>query len=135
MNQPTPANGSPTAVDVVREFWRLMATNDFAAVGAVLGDDYVLDWPQSKERIRGRDRFVQMNAAYPAHGRWRFTVNRLFGSGAEVVSDVSVTDGVQHGRALSFFTIADGRIVRQVEFWPEPYEAAANRRHLVEIVE
>ena len=135
MNHPTPAHGSPTAIDVVREFWRLMATNDFRAVGAVLADDYVLDWPQSKERIRGRDRFAQMNAEYPAHGRWRFTVNRLFGNGTEVVSDVSVTDGVQHGRALSFFTVADGRIVRQVEFWPEPYEGAANRRHLVEIVE
>jgi ketosteroid isomerase-like protein len=135
LNHPTPPNVSPTAVDVVREFWRLMATNDFRAVGAVLADDYVLEWPQSKERIRGRDRFARMNSEYPAHGRWVFTINRLFGNGVEVVSDVSVTDGVQNGRAISFFTVAGNKIVRQLEFWPEPYEAPANRRHLVETME
>jgi len=68
------------AVEVVREFWRLMATNDFAAVGAVLADDYVLDWPQSRERIRGRERFAAVNADYPANGPWIFTVHRIFGS-------------------------------------------------------
>ncbi|HEV7914721.1 MAG TPA: nuclear transport factor 2 family protein [Albitalea sp.] len=127
---------SGPAVEVVREFWRLMASNDFRSVGAVLADDYLLEWPQSKERIRGRERFAAMNSAYPAHGRWRFTIHRIVGGdGDEVVSDVSVTDGVQNGRVLSFFTVADGRIVRQVEFWPEPYEAAAHRRHLVEMME
>lgn len=38
-----------TAVDVVREFWRLMASNDFHSVAAVLASDFVLEWPQSNE--------------------------------------------------------------------------------------
>jgi ketosteroid isomerase-like protein len=126
---------SSSAADVVREYWRLMATNDFHAVGAVLADDYVLDWPQSNERLRGRERFAAMNAEYPAHCRWQFTVHRVVGTDTEAVSDVSVTDGVQKGRAISFFTLRDGRIARQVEFWPEPYEAPANRRHLMEPIE
>jgi hypothetical protein len=50
----------------------------------------------------------------------------------EVVSDVTVTDGVQTARAISFFTVAGGKIRRLVEFWPEPYEAPAHRAHLVE---
>ncbi len=41
------------AAEAVREFWRLMGTNDFLAVGTVLADDFVLEWPQSNERIRG----------------------------------------------------------------------------------
>jgi ketosteroid isomerase-like protein len=123
----------PSAADVVREFWRLMATNDFASTATVLSPDFVLEWPQTRERIRGPERFARMNAEYPAHGRWRFTINRIVDAGdAEAVSDVSVTDGVQHGRAISFFTVAEGRIVRAVEFWPEPYEPPATRAHLVE---
>jgi len=122
-------------IEVVREFWRLMATNDFAAVGAVLADDYLLDWPQTNERLRGRERFAAMNAEYPAHGRWTFAVDRLFGHGAEVVSDVRISDGVQHARAISFFTVAGGRISRQVEYWPEPYAAPTNRSHLVELID
>ena len=124
-----------SATDVVREFWRLMASNDFDSVGAILAEEYVLDWPQSNERIRGKVRFARMNAEYPAHGRWEFTINRIVGGETEAVSDVSVTDGVQKARVISFFTVAEGKIVRQVEFWPEPFEAPANRSHLVEAIE
>lgn len=120
------------ATEVVREFWRLMASNDFESVSAVLASDYVLEWPQSNERIRGAERFARMNAEYPANGPWLFHVNRIVGGESEVVSDVSVTDGVQTARCISFFSVVGGKIARQVEFWPEPYAAPANRKHLVE---
>ncbi len=120
------------AISLVEQFWARMASNDFRAVGELLSDDFVLEWPQSLERIRGRDNFAAMNEEYPAQGPWRFTLNRLVGGASEAVSDVSVTDGVLQARAVSFFSVAKGRIVRIVEFWPENYPAPANRRHLVE---
>ena len=76
-----------------------------------------------------------MNAEYPAHNRWAFTVNRIVAEELEAVSDVTVTDGVQVARAISFFAIEDGKISRLVEFWPEPFPAPANRTHLVERIE
>ena len=109
-----------------------MATNDFHAVAGVLAEDFVLEWPQSRERIRGAANFARMNAEYPAHGRWLFDVHRIVGGATEAVSDVSVTDGVQRARAISFFTVEHGRIRKLVEFWPEPYEAPPQRAHLVE---
>ena len=112
-----------------------MASNDFSSVAAVLAPEYILDWPQSNERIRGAQRFATMNAEYPAHGPWVFTINRLISGDGEAVSDVSVTDGVQKARVISFFTVANGKITHQVEFWPEPYAAQANRKHLVEHIE
>ena len=124
-----------TAVEIAQDFWRLMATNDFQAVGAVLAPDFLLEWPQSKERIRGAERFAQMNQEYPAHGPWKFTINRLIGSESEAVSEVAITDGVQAARAISFFTVVQGKVTRLVEFWPEPYAPPANRAHLVEAIE
>jgi hypothetical protein len=118
--------------NIINRFWELMATNNFHSVGAVLADDFILDWPQSGERIRGRDNFSAMNQEYPAYGRWIFTINKIIAGQAEGVSDVSVTDGVQNARAISFFEIADGKIVRMVEFWPDPFPARADRKHLVE---
>lgn len=123
---------SPSAAETVREFWRLMSTSDFHAVGAVLADDFILDWPQSNERIRGRERFVTMNVEFPAKGPWMFTVNRVVGGEIEAVSDVTVTDGSRHDRAISFSTVVAGKITRIVEYWPEPSAAPANRSHLVE---
>ena len=126
----------PTSIDdaaaVVREYWRLMSTNDFASVGAVLTPDVVLDWPQSNERVRGAANIARMNHEYPANGRWEFTINRIVGGDGTAVSDVSVTDRVQHARVISFFTLRDSRIARIVEFWPEPYDAPPGREHLVE---
>lgn len=126
---------SPTAVDVAREFWRLMATNDFDSIGSVLAPEFVLYWPQSKERIRGAENFARMNNEYPAHGTWTFTIHQLVGNQNDAVSDVSVTDGVQKARAISFFTVEHGKITKIIEFWPEPYPAPANRAHLVEMVD
>lgn len=123
---------STAAPIIAREFWRLMATNDFEAVACVLAAEFVLEWPQSGERIRGAANFARMNAEYPAHGPWRFTIHRIVGDDDEAVTDVGVTDGVQVARALSFFTVQAGRIVRLVEFWPEPMVAPAHRAHLVE---
>jgi ketosteroid isomerase-like protein len=126
---------STKAVELVEKFWSLMKTNDFRSVGSVLADDFLLDWPQSGERIRGRDNFGRMNEEYPANGRWEFTVNRIVGSDSEAVSDVSVTDGVQKARAISFFTVRDGEIAKMVEFWPEPFTPLDNRKHLVEKID
>jgi ketosteroid isomerase-like protein len=125
----------PTAVEVTNEFWRLMATNDFHCVLAVLAPTFVMEWPQSKERIRGAERFVRMNKEYPAHGSWTFAINRIVGGEAEAASDVSITDGVQSARAISFFTVEEGKITRLVEFWPEPYAPNEGRAHLVEAME
>src|SRR5690606_8146244 len=98
----------------------------------VLAPEFVLEWPQSGERIRGPERFALMNVEYPAEGRWSFTVNRIIGGGSEVVADVSASDGVQKARAISFFEIEHDRIVRIVEFWPDPYEPPSDRDHLTE---
>jgi ketosteroid isomerase-like protein len=117
---------------IVERFWATMQTNDFNAVGELLHDDYVLQWPQSGERLRGRANFIAVNENYPAHGRWEFTIHRILAEGVEVVSDVDVTDGVIMGRAITFSTIRDGKILHQTEFWPDPFEPAEWRAQWVE---
>lgn len=123
---------SKDAIQIVQKFWELMATNNFRSIGSLLADDFGLEYPQSGERIRGRDNYAALNEEYPAHGRWTFTVNKLVGGDKEAVSDVSVSDGVQNARAISFFEIRDGKIVKIVEYWPDSFPARDDRRQLVE---
>ena len=120
---------------VIERFWGTMQTNDFKAAGELLHEDFVLDWPQSGERIRGRENFVSINQNYPAHGRWEFTVHRIIAEGDQVASDVDVTDGAIRGRVITFSTIRDGKIWRQTEFWPDPFEPAPWRTAWVERIE
>lgn len=111
------------ALEVVARFWMAMNTNDFNAASLWLHEDFVLEWPQSGERIHGRVNYAAFNSAYPAAGPWRFTVNRLVSDGATVVSDVSVTDGVTVARAITFSDVRNGLILRQTEYWPDPFPA------------
>ena len=120
---------------VVEQFWMTMQTNDFRRVGQLLHDDYVLEWPQSAERIRGRANFIAVNENYPAHGRWEFTVHQIVAEGDRVVSDLDVTDGVVKGRVITFSTVREGRILHQTEFWPDPYEAPEWRAQWTERLE
>src|SRR5512133_121758 len=94
----------PNPKHIIESFWLAMQSNDFRAAGEFLHDDYLLEWPQSGERIRGRENFVLINTRYPAHGRWEFTIHRIFAEGDEVVSDVGVTDGVIQARVITFST-------------------------------
>jgi hypothetical protein len=117
---------------VLENFWATMATNDFSAAAELLHDEYTLEWPQSRERIRGREHFALINTRYPAQGLWRFHVNAIVAKDDVVVTDVSVTDGNRQDRAITFSTVREGRIWKQVEFWPEPFEAPAWRAGWVE---
>jgi len=117
---------------IVENFWLTMATNDFYASAGLLHDDYILEWPQSGERIRGRDDFAAINTNYPAGGKWRFTIHQIVSEADVVVSDVTATDGKMIGRVITFSTIRDGKIWKQVEFWPDPFEAPAWRAQWIE---
>ncbi len=117
---------------VVERFWAAMAANDFRSAATILHDDYVLEWPQSGERIRGRDNFVAVNEHYPAAGPWRITLRRIVADRGAVATEVEVSDGVRRDHAITFSELRDGRIVRQVEYWPDPMEAAPWRARWVE---
>ena len=123
---------SNTLRQAVELYWRTMNTNDWRAVGALLHDDCVLVWPQSGERIRGRENFIAVNAHYPAAGAWRFTVHHVVADDAGAATDVGVTDGARNDRVVTFFEFRDDLIWRMTEFWPEPFEAASWRAQWVE---
>jgi len=123
------APASPAA-EIVARYWWLMDAADFVGAANLLSETYVCDWPQSRERIRGRANFVAVNSHYP--GRWRITVQRLLAEGERVATEVTLTDGERTDRAVSFFELRDGLIAHEVDYWPDPYDAPGWRAAWVE---
>jgi hypothetical protein len=117
---------------IVERFWQTMNTNDWGAVGQLLHDHYVLDWPQSGERIRGPANFAAINAHYPVSGPWRFAVQRLVADDLGAAADVLVSAPSLAARVVSFFEVRDGLIWRMTEFWPDPFPPEAWRAPWVE---
>jgi hypothetical protein len=115
---------------LVVELWQRLGRFDFAGAGELLHDDYIGEWPQSNERIRGRENFVALNANYP--GRWAAEVKRVIGQGDQVASEVALTWEEQIVVVVSFYEIRDDRIHHEIDYWPEPYAAPEWRAQWVE---
>ena len=104
------------AGEVVAELWRRIQARDWDAVGDLLAEDFVLEWPHDQVRIRGRSNFVEFNRSYPEG--WSIEVLRIVAEGNRAVSEVRVPHPtVGPWFALSFFEVVDGRITRGREYW------------------
>jgi len=89
--------------------------------GRVVPWDVPIDWP------------TQPMTAGPRNFVWSISWGPHFSDTQDFKYWITRSDFVwQTGRALSFFTMRQGKISRLLEFWPEPYAAPANRAHLVE---
>jgi hypothetical protein len=108
-----------------------MDDRDWEGVSPLLHDEFVREWPQSRERIRGRDNFVAVNRNYP--GDWSITVDQVLVDGERAASHVTVHIDGRNEVAVSFYELRDGLIRRQIEYWPEPYSAPTWRAAWVEI--
>jgi hypothetical protein len=73
--------------------WAASDANDFATEHRIYREDAVLDYPQSGERIRGRQKIQASRTAQP--NRERFAVRRIVGAGELWVTEYVITyDGV-----------------------------------------
>jgi ketosteroid isomerase-like protein len=110
------------SAEPVRLLWERMEARDWDAVAAQLHPDVVVDWPNTAERMRGRDNYLAVQRAYPEG--WHIEVLRILHGGDTVVSEVRVDQDDKRFFAVSFFELADGKIIRAVEYWsdgePEP---------------
>jgi hypothetical protein len=112
-----------------------MRANDWRRAADLFADGFVVDWPCTGERISRREDFVAIQELYPASGPWRFDIHRLLVDGPVAVTEFTASDGEQTARAIAFSEIHDGRIARQVEYWPSAYEPLAWRASLVERID
>lgn len=115
----------------VESFWAFAEARDWTAFADILAEDVVYTLPQTRERISGRERYVEFNRDYP--GDWHLRVERIVAEPGQVVTWVHFTVGLEEMYAISFFTGDEsGRISTITDFWPEPYEPPAGRDHLTE---
>lgn len=116
---------------VIEAYWTAADARDWATFGDLLADDVVYDMPQTRERIRGRDRCVRFNREYP--GDWHVDVHRLVADGPRAATWGHFTVGDEEMLGITFFELDEtGLITTITEAWPEPYEPPAGRAHLVE---
>jgi ketosteroid isomerase-like protein len=114
--------------EVVAQLWGRIQARDWAGVGELLAEDFVLEWPQDLVRLRGRENFVEFNRTYPEG--WSIEVLRIVAEGNTVVSEVRVPHlALGPFYALSFYEVEGDRIRSGREYWvEEAYEEPTAER-------
>lgn len=104
--------------EVVEAFWARMQARDWDGLARLLAPDLVIEWPDTRMRIRGRDTYVGFNREYPEG--WTIEVLDIVAQGSTVVSEVRVPHG-ERGTyyVVSLLRIVNGRVARGREYWLE----------------
>ncbi len=110
--------------------WAASDANDFEAEHDIYRDDAVLEYPQSGERIRGRRSIQASRAAQP--NRKRFTVRRIVGTGDLWVTEFVLTYDGRPSYAVSIMEFLDGKVVRETQYFADPFEPGPSRAQRVE---
>src|SRR5215469_1690924 len=91
--------------------WAASDANDFAAEHEIYREDAVLHYPQSGERIRGRDNIQESRTLQPSQKH--FAVERITGHG-----DLWITELVLRYDGAPFYTVSimefsGGKVARE----------------------
>jgi hypothetical protein len=97
-------------------------------------EGFVLEMPQSGERIRGRERMREFQGAYPAPPAMRLR-RVLVRDGLWVTEVASDYGGGRVSHYVSIVELKNGKMWRDTRYYAEPFEAPQWRAHLVERVE
>jgi len=99
---------------------------------AVRRPDVVIDMPQSRERIRGRDALRKMQETFPAPAP-AITLRNVTGSGHIWVAEADIGYGENQTQAVMILELdSQGLIAKETRYYPPPFAPPPWRAELVE---
>jgi len=93
-------------------------------------EDYVMEMPQSGERIVGRERMRAFQEAYPNPPDAE--LRRIVGEGDVFVMEAISDYGNEVAFVANIVEFRDGKIVRETRYYASPFDAPEWRRQWVE---
>jgi ketosteroid isomerase-like protein len=120
------------AGQIAQAMWNALEADDWDAAGKLMHDDYVQEWPQSGERIVGRDNALAINQNFPG-GLPAMKFRRTVASADLAVLEVELTyaDGSRY-LGVSVLEVRDGKIAKETDYFGQPFPAPEWRAQWVE---
>jgi len=124
--------------------------SDFATLASLRHPDFVEEWPQSGERIRGHANYQKIHENYPgglpklkprrilgSEDRWVVTPSstalRIIGTGdIYMIHSAGTYGGGDRVQAVAIVELRDGKVLKQTTFFASEFEAPQWRSRWVE---
>jgi hypothetical protein len=110
--------------------WAASDANDFEEEHRIYCEDAVLEYPQSGERIRGRDNIKASRAVQPSQKR--FAIRRIVGSGELWITECVLTCDGRPPYTVSITYFADNKVLRETQYFTDEFEPGTSRAQWVE---
>lgn len=122
-----------TARDAIERYWQAADKQDFEAMGALFADDVLVEWPQSGERVHGKEACIKVFSSYPGGSPKFRGLRRVMGSGNFWLTEAELEyPGPQNYLTVSVFEFRDGKIAHEIDWFAEPFPAPEWRMQWVE---
>jgi ketosteroid isomerase-like protein len=120
------------ARQLAENLWKALQAGDWEDAGSYLHDDFVQEWPQSGERIVGRDNAIAVERHYPG-GLPTMRFRRTLAGGDLAVVEVELTyaDGSRY-LGVGVLELRDGKVVKETDYYAQPFPAPEWRTQWVQ---
>jgi ketosteroid isomerase-like protein len=117
---------------VAEALWKAIEGDDWDGAAALMHDDFVQEWPQSRERIVGRDNALAINRNFPGGApKMSFSRGRTAGDLVVLETELVYADGSAY-LGVSIFEMRDGKVARETDYFSEPFPPPQWRAQWVE---
>ena len=111
--------------------WRASADGDVEGEHDIYADDSICEYPQSGERILGRKNLQALRSHHPGNPSG-FNIRRMLGRDDLWVTEYTITYQGKPAYTVSLMEFRDGKVVRETQYFADPFEAPAWRKQWVE---
>ncbi len=118
----------------IHEHFDALNSHDFDRVTSIVADDYVGEYPQSGELIRGKHACLAIYRNYPG-GSPSMKVHRITGGGDKWVAELAMDYGGRKVFGVSILEFRGDKLVHQTDYWGDPFPAPEWRIQWVEKME
>jgi len=118
---------------MLERHWSAANANDFAAEHEIYHHNAVLEYPQSGERIRGRERIKASREAQP--NSKRFSVRRILGGGRIWISEFVLSYDCRPTYSISIMEFDEGKVAKETQYFGNPFEPGPSRARWVERID
>ncbi len=112
--------------------WQASAAGDAKAEHDIYYDDAICDYPQSGERIFGRNNLQALRSHHPGKPAG-FEVRRIVGKDDLWVTEYTITYQGKPAYTVSIMEFRDGKVAHETQYFADPFEAPAWRSEWVKV--
>lgn len=120
--------------EALNAHWEASAAGDIYAEHEIYDDNVICDYPQSGERILGRNNLQALRSHHPGKPSG-FNVKRIVGNGDLWITEYIIIYQGQQAYTVSIMEFLNGKVVYETQYFADPFEAPEWREQWVEQAE